>query len=133
MNSEFSKRQSSFLFQIAIVSVLLYGVHYYILYHFAKDVTFFFPLWQVYTFQIIVTVLIYTIINYIYASGKKDILKFFLLATLLKMVLAVVFLLPMILSKTFDNKQADVFNFFIPYFIYLFIEVFSIAKFLQKN
>ena len=32
----------------------------------------------------------------------------------------------------FENKQPDVFNFFIPYFVYLFFEVFALSKFLQK-
>lgn len=33
----------------------------------------------------------------------------------------------------FVKKQPDVFNFFIPYFIYLFLEVFYVTKFLQKS
>ena len=133
MNSEFKKRQIGFLLQIAIASALLFGVHYYILHHFAKNVEFFFPLWQVYAFQIVVTVLIFSIINYKYVSKNTNIFKFFLTATFVKMGLAIVFLLPMILSESHESKQADVFNFFIPYFIYLFIEVYSLTKFLQKN
>jgi hypothetical protein len=133
MNVEFKKRQTSFLIQIVIVSLILFGTHYYILHHFAKNTNFFFPLWQVYTFLIVVTIFLYTIINYKYTSKNADIFKFFMIATFLKMALAIVFLLPMILSKTFLNKQADVFNFFIPYFIYLFFEVYSLTKFLQKK
>jgi len=52
--------------------------------------------------------------------------------TLLKMILAIVFLLPVFLSET-ENKQPDVFNFFIPYFLYLFFEVYSLTTFLQKK
>jgi CDP-diglyceride synthetase len=126
MNVDFKKRQASFLIQIAMLTIVLLGAHYYILHYFAKDINLFFPLWQVYLFQIVVTVFLYTVVNYKYTSKNTDIFKFFMIATFLKMALA------MILSKTFENKQADVFNFFIPYFIYLFFEVFSLTKFLQK-
>ena len=133
MNVDFKKRQVSFLIQITILSIVLFGAHYYVLHHFANNITLFFPLWQVYLFQIIVTVFLYTIVNYKYTSKNANIFNFFMIATLLKMVLAIVFLLPMILSKTFLNKQPDVFNFFVPYFIYLFFEVYSLTRFLQKK
>jgi hypothetical protein len=48
------------------------------------------------------------------------------------MTVAILFLLPLLLSD-FENKQPDVFNFFIPYFLYLFFEVYSVTKFLQKT
>lgn len=133
MNANFKKRQAGFLIQIAILSIVLFGTHYYILHYFSKDINLFFPLWQVYVFQIVVTVFLYTIINYKYVSKNTDIFKFFMIATLLKMILAIVFLLPMILSKTLLNKQPDVFNFFIPYFIYLLFEVYSLTGILQKK
>jgi hypothetical protein len=47
------------------------------------------------------------------------------------MILAIMFLLPILLSD-FENKQPDVFNFFIPYFLFLFFEVFALTRFLQK-
>ena len=33
----------------------------------------------------------------------------------------------------FEDKQPDVFNFFIPYFLFLFFEVYSLTRFLQKK
>lgn len=128
---DFKKRQLAFLLQIIGVSVLLFAVHSYLLYYFAKEVTFFFPLWQIYSFHLIITTVLYTIINYKSSTGKKDIFNLFMVMTIFKMVLAILFLLPLILSD-FENKQPDVFNFFIPYFVYLFFEVFAITKFLQK-
>jgi hypothetical protein len=128
---DFKKRQISFLLQLISVSALLFGIHSYLLYHFAKETFFFFPIWQIYTFHLIITFAFYTIINYKFSSGKKDIFNLFMAMTLLKMVLAIVFLLPLLLSD-FENKQPDVFNFFIPYFMYLFFEVFALTKFLQK-
>jgi len=56
MNIDFKKRQVSFLIQIAMLSIVLFGAHYYLLHHFANDINLFFPLWQVYLFQIVVTV-----------------------------------------------------------------------------
>ena len=132
MNSEFKKNQSSFLIQAVLLTIALFGIHSYLLHHFAKDFEFFFPLWQLYTFHFIVTTALYTLINYRYNSGNKDVFNVFMIATFIKMILSIVFLLPLLVSD-FENKQPDVFNFFIPYFIYLFFEVFSLTKFLKKN
>jgi hypothetical protein len=129
---EFKKRQLWFLLQLIGISALLFAVHSYLFYHFANEVTLFFPLWHIYTFHLVLTLAIYTIINYKFHTGKKYIFNLFLITTLLKMVLAILFLLPLILSD-FENKQPDVFNFFIPYFVYLFFEVFALSKFLQKT
>jgi hypothetical protein len=132
MNPDFKNRQISFLLQICLISMVLFGVHQYILHYFAASFNFFFPLWHIYTFHILVAVVIYTVINYRYSNGKTEIFSLFMGITLVKMILAIVFLLPLLLSD-FLKKQPDVFNFFIPYFIYLFLEVFFVTKFLQKK
>lgn len=132
MAQSFKSRQMSFLIQNVIFTLILFGAHTYLLYHFAEGMTFFFPIWQVYVFHFIITTALYTIINYKYSKGKTDIFNTFMLSTFLKMVLAILFLLPLLLSEM-DNKQPDVFNFFIPYFLYLFFEVFSLTKFLTKR
>ncbi|MBC3845712.1 hypothetical protein H8K90_04935 [Winogradskyella echinorum] len=132
MMEEFKKRQITFLLQLVGVSVVLFAIHSYLLYHFAKDVLFFFPIWQVYTFHVFITLLFYSVINYKFSNGQKNVFNLFMVLTFLKMILAILFLLPLLLSD-FENKQPDVFNFFIPYFMYLFFEVFSLTKFLQKT
>ncbi len=129
---DFKKRQIAFLLQLIGVSILLFAIHSYLLYHFVKETTFFLPIWQIYTFHFIITLLFYSIINYRFSSGKKEIFNLFMIMTFLKMILAILFLLPLLLSD-FENKQPDVFNFFIPYFLYLFFEVFALTKFLQKS
>ena len=129
---DFKKRQVEFLLQLIGVSALLFAAHSYLLYHFAKEVTLFFPLWQIYTFHLIITLVLYTIINYRFSLGKKDVFNLFMVMTFFKMVLAILFLLPLILSNV-ENMQPDIFNFFIPYFLYLFFEVFTLTKFLQKS
>ena len=132
MNPDFKNRQISFLLQILLISLILFGAHQYILHYFAASVNFFFPLWHIYAFHVLVAVVIYTIINYRYSGGKTEIFTLFMGITLVKMILAILFLLPLLLSD-FQKKQPDVFNFFIPYFIYLFLEVFFVTKFLQKK
>jgi hypothetical protein len=129
---DFKKRQIAFLLQLIGLSVFLFAIHSYLLYYFAKKITFFFPIWQIYTFHLIITLALYTIINYRFSSGKKDIFNLFMVMTFLKMLLAILFLLPLILSDV-ENKQPDVFNFFIPYFLFLFFEVFALTRFLQKS
>ncbi|TGV03819.1 hypothetical protein EM932_05240 [Flavivirga rizhaonensis] len=132
MNEVFKKRQIAFFIQLTIISVLLYAIHSYLLYHFASDVIFFFPLWQVYIFLLVITFLLYSVVNYKFSNGKTEIFNIFMVSTFLKMILAIVFLLPLLMSNQ-ENKQADVFNFFIPYFLYLFFEVYSLTAFLQKK
>lgn len=132
MNTDFRNRQASFLFQLILISLVLFGVHQYILHYFASSFIFFFPLWHIYVFHILVAIIIYTLINYRYSKGNTEIFTLFMGVTLVKMILAIVFLLPLLLSD-FQKKQPDVFNFFITYFIYLFLEVFFVTKFLQKK
>jgi hypothetical protein len=127
----FKKRQITFLIQLVLVTLVLLGIHAYLLSYFATELVFFFPVWHIYVFHFIVTAVFYSIINYKYSSGKKDIFNLFMMMTFLKMILAILFLLPLLLSD-FENKQPDVFNFFIPYFMYLFFEVYALTKFLNK-
>lgn len=132
MNQQFKSRQLSFLIQNIAFSLVLFGIHAYLVSYLAADFNFFFPLWQIYLFHFVVTTVLYTIINYKYSNGKTDIFNIFMVITFLKMTLAILFLLPLLLSD-FENKQPDVFNFFIPYFLYLFFEVYSVTQFLQKK
>ncbi len=132
MNEIFKKRQTSFIIQLIVASVLLFGIHSYLLHYFASDTSFFFPVWQIYVFHIIVTFLLFTVINYKYSKGSTQIFNTFMVSTFLKMILAILFLLPLLLSD-FENKQPDVFNFFIPYFLFLFFEVYTLTAFLGKN
>ncbi len=132
MNSLFKKRASNFLIQLIALSALLFGVHAYLNFHFAKGVTLFFPLWHIYVFHIVTVVLIYTLINYRESVGKTEVFNVFILGMLLKMILVIVFLLPWILSKP-EQKGYDLANFFIPYFIFLAFEVYSVTRIIQKK
>ena len=132
MNKAFRTRQGNFLLQIIILSLLLFGIHSYMLSYFGTELKLFFPIWQIYLFHFVVTTLFYTVINYRFSKGQKDVFLLFMGSTLFKMFLSILFLLPLILSEM-EKKQPDVFNFFIPYFLYLSFEVYAITKFLQKS
>lgn len=132
MNKAFKTRQLNFLFQILVLSAVVFGIHGYLLSYFGTELKLFFPIWQIYVFHLGVTTLFYSVINYRFSQGQTDIFVLFMACTLTKMMLAILFLLPLILSD-FEKKQPDIFNFFIPYFIYLSFEVYAITKFLQKS
>jgi len=127
----FKKRQVSFVLQLVAVTAILLGSHMYLLSYFADKIELFFPVWHIYVFHFLVTAIFYTIINYRFSSGKTNVFNLFMGLTFLKMIFAILFLLPLLLSD-FENKQPNVFNFFIPYFMYLFFEVYALTKFLQK-
>ncbi len=131
MNDIFKKRETNFLIQLLSLSALLFGIHFYLNFHFANNVDLFFPLWHIYVFHIITIIIIYTLINYRDSIGKTEVFNAFILGMLLKMILALVFLLPWILSKP-EQKGVDLANFFIPYFLFLTFEVYSVVKILQK-
>lgn len=131
MNSIFKARQLTFIVQNIALTLVLFGVHIYLVSYFFHTV-FFFPIWQIYAFHFVITTLLYTVINYKNSKGNTDVFNTFMILTLIKMALAIVFLLPLLLSD-FEKKQPDIFNFFIPYFIYLFFEVYSLTQFLQKK
>lgn len=132
MTAEFKKRQLNFLLLITVLSVVLYGIHSYLLSYFGTELKLFFPVWQIYVFHFAVTTLLYTIVNFKFSTGKTDVFILFMGSTFVKMFLAILFLLPIILSD-FEKKQPDIFNFFIPYFLYLAFEVYTITRFLQKS
>ena len=132
MNKAFQTRQLIFLLQILVLSLVLFGIHSYLLFHFGSELKLFFPVWQIYVFHFAITTLLYTLINYRFSVGQTDVFVLFMGSTIFKMFLSILFLLPLILSD-FERKQPDVFNFFIPYFLYLSFEVYAITKFLQKS
>ncbi len=132
MNAAFKSRQLAFLVQVVVITLVLLGIHAYLLSHFAKNSNYLIPIWQIYMFHFTVTTLLYSVINLQYSRGKTEIFNLFMGFTFLKMILVIVFLLPVLLSDI-EKKQPDIFNFFIPYFFYLFFEVYSITRFLQNK
>ena len=127
----FKKRQVSFLLQLIVLTLVLLVTHSYLHHYFSNSNVLFFPIWRLYAFHVFVTTAMYSIINYKYSFGQKEIFNLFMGMTLLKMILSILFLLPLFLSD-FEAKRADIFNFFVPYFFFLFFEIFSLTKLLQN-
>ena len=132
MNKKIWKRQKSFLFQLTLVSGLIFATHNYIEHYFFKEVIIFFPLWHIYVFHFVTIAIIYSLINYKNSQGKTVVFNLFMGGTVIKIILAILFLLPLFISDL-ENKQTDVFNFFIPYFIFLAFEVYSINNFMPER
>lgn len=129
---ELLKSQSVFFVKLLGITILIFGVHYYIVLSFFNHYELQLPLWLIYAIHFILVYSIYTIINYRFHKGKTEVFNPFMIGTLLKMVLIIIFLLPVILSEE-ENKIPDVLNFFLPYFIFLGFEVYSIYQFLTKK
>jgi len=126
----FKTIQIQFLIQLIIVTVVLFATHNYLLYYFVSTKTLFFPIWHIYGFHCFITAILCSILNHRFSSGHKNIFNLFMGLTILKMILAIVFLLPLLVSDL-ENKQPDVFNFFIPYFLFLWFEIFSVTRILR--
>ncbi len=127
----FTKRQVLFLLQLIGLTLLLFISHSYLLHYFSNSNPPFFPVWQIYIFHFFVTTTLYSVVNYRHSFVQKSILNLFMGMTLLKMIFSIVFLLPLLLSD-FELKELDAVNFFAPYFLFLFFEILSLTKLLQK-
>lgn len=132
MNARFIKRETNFLLLLLIFTLLIFSIHWYILFHFFTGVDFILPLYTIYGFHFITVLIVYSIVNYKFSSGKKEIFPLFMGATLFKMILCIVFLLPVLLNPN-ENATLEVFNFFIPYFLYLAFEIINITLFLKEK
>ena len=124
------KEIKSFLFYLLIYSIILFGIHVYLINAFFEG-DLYFPIWMIYVFNAVLVLVVYSLLSHQTKKGSQKIFYTFLALTILKMVLAVVFLSPLFFGKS-DHAQLEVINFFIPYFLFLTFEILSINKFLQK-
>ena len=120
-----------FTLKLLAFSLLLFGVHFYILIQFFEG-NLVIPLWGIYIFNAALVLIVFSVLKYYSENKNNDLLKIFLGLTLTKMLLIIILLLPLFLNKS-EHTQLEVFNFFVPYFLFLAFEIFSLNKFLQKN
>ncbi len=132
MNPSFIKRQVNFLILLLAFTLLLFAIHWYILYHFFKDIDLILPLWTIYAFHFITVGIVFSILNFKFSKGNTQVFFIFMGATIFKMILTLVFLLPVLLEPN-ENATLEVFNFFIPYFLYLAFEIVNITFFLKDK
>lgn len=121
-----------FLIQLALFTIILFGIHSYIVQNYFTTTEFYFETWKIYAFQFIsVTALIYFLKHR--SKTKPDkVFNTFVLLSLIKMIAVVVFLLPLFFNKTINPKPA-VFSFFIAYFIFLILETRYAVKILNEK
>ena len=126
-----SKSILNFILKLLGLSILLFAIHYYILFQFFEG-KLLLPLWLIYTFNATLVFIVFSVVKFYSKNKDTDLLKYFLGLSFVKMVLVIILLLPLFFKKP-DNIQLEVFNFFIPYFLFLAFEIFSLNKFLQKT
>lgn len=120
----------SFLGKWFVFSLLLYVVHYYILFQIASENEFYFPLWSIYLFNSVLAFIVYFFVKRQFEKASEKTYQTFLIFTMVKMGLAIVFLLPLFTGKS-EYPKTETINFFIPYFLFLAFEIFSLNKFFQ--
>lgn len=126
-----TKETLSFALRLLIFSIILFGIHSYILSQFFEG-KLHFPLWTIYAFNAVLVFIVYSILRFKGNQGSDKMYQLFLSLTIGKMVLAIIFLLPLFFGKS-NHAQLEVINFFIPYFLFLGFEIFNLNKFLQKK
>ncbi|WP_411029435.1 hypothetical protein [Spongiimicrobium sp. 3-5] len=124
------KEIGGYLLKLLGFSLLLFAVHYYVLFQFFTGILYF-PLWEIYLFNAILVLAVYGLLRY-YSDKNQNMFKLFLILTTVKMVLVIVYLLPLFLKKS-EHIQLEVFNFFIVYFVFLAFEILALNNFLQKS
>ncbi len=125
-----NKELISFLGKWLAFSIILYVVHYYVLFQIASENEYYFPLWSIYVFNSVLAFIVYFFVKRQFKKSSEKTYQTFLIFTMVKMGLAIVFLLPLFLGKS-NFPKAEAFNFFIPYFLFLAFEIFSLNKFFQ--
>ncbi len=122
----------AFLIKWLGFTALLFAIHYYIFISFFSEISLYFPLWAIYTFNAALVLLVFLIVRVQMARGYTKTYNLFLILTISKMALAIVFLLPLFAGKA-ENAVVDVINFFIPYFLFLGFEIFQLNIFFKKE
>jgi len=126
-----SKSTLNFILKLISFSVVLFGIHYYILSQLFEE-KLSIPLWLIYIFNALMVFVVISALEYQSKDKSKNLLNLFLILTAIKMALILVLLIPLFLKKS-EHMQLEVFNFFIPYFLFLIFEIFSLNKLFQKS
>lgn len=112
------------------LTILLSVAQYIIQTYIFPDVEFFYSLWSIYGFNFIMGLIVYVGILAAHNILPEKTGFTYLAMSGLKMLAAIVFLVPLF-QASMENPIPTVFSFFIPYFVYLFLEVFFVIKLLK--
>ncbi|MCF4100670.1 DUF6168 family protein [Gillisia sp. M10.2A] len=110
-----------FLIRLIPFSLILFGLHYFLIFKFYSETTFYYSIYAIYSFHFLATLLIYFLLLLVHSNAQDKTGFAFMGSGLLKMLAAVIFLLPMMLSGI-NNPFDNILSFFIPYLLYLIFE-----------
>lgn len=113
-----------------IFTIVLFGLHKYFQHFFFKDVELYHPIYSIYLFLFITLVGLFYFIIKAALLKPETIFTTFAVGSLVKSAIAILFFLPIFFEKP-QNINHTVFNFFIPYFLFVFFEIFQIIKFFK--
>lgn len=122
-----------YLLACLLLFVLSYSIHTTILQK--QEITHPFLLWEIYAFQFIITVIICVFFEIISKKVKSlaDQLGFFYLGFILLKMTIFYLSFKETLFSSIDLTRIDSFSLLIPTFLFLIIEVYFIAKILNRN
>ncbi len=110
-----------------LFSSVLFGIHKYMQYHFFKEVALFHPIYAIYLFLMVSLLILFYFIIQKHEQNPEKIFVIYLVGSFLKSGGVILFFLPLFF-KEINYLNLTVFNFFIPYFLFLFYEIYLITK-----
>ncbi len=114
-----------------IFTILLFALHKYFQYFFFKEVELFHPIYSIYIFLFASLVVLFFFVTKAALNKPDTIFTAFAIGSLAKTGVAVLFFLPLFFNEA-PNLNYTVFNFFIPYFLFLFFEIYQIIKLFER-
>lgn len=122
----FNLVKSTFVF-----TLVLFCLHKYAQHFFFKKVELYHPIYSIYLFLILSLLILFYFIIKSALKKPETIFTTFAIGSLAKTGIAVLFFLPLIFTEA-PNVNYTVFNFFIPYFLFLFFEIYQILKIFKR-
>ena len=126
-NNSIKKNLTKIVINTLFFTLILFTIHKYIQYHFFKDTELFHPIYAIYTFLFLSFVLLFYFILKAAYIKPDTVFITFAVGSFLKSAGAVLFFLPLFFNET-SNINLTVFNFFIPYFLFLFYEIYYVLQ-----
>ena len=119
-------------FQILLLTVSIFAIHWSIVQFVLKDVEFYFSVHTIYIFHFFITYIIVATLLAVKNIIPDKIGFLFMGFSILKMGISIVFLFPLSKIDSLDPIP-DVLSFFTPYFSFLFYETFYLVSLLNKD
>jgi len=127
MNNSTLQYLSKISINTFVFTVVLFGLHKYLQHFFFNEVILFHPIYSIYFFLFASLVALFYFIIKAALKKPETIFTTFAIGSLVKSAVAILFFLPLLKVEP-ANLNHTVFNFFIPYFLFLFFEIYQIIK-----